>query len=695
MLKKIVNNYQFKVYSLLIVSVLLLAGCGTSMTDVEHIQKAKESQSTKDWNTAIIGFKNALRQNPDNAEARFLLGETYLLIRQGENAEKELRHALKRNFSNELLPVYLGKSLLYQGAFKKILDEVNTSNDYSKEINAKLLAVRGSAFLGLNNSEAALLAYQKALEQSENLSEALLGLAKLEIKKNSHAEAKSQLEHAIKADETNWEAWLIKGELAFSGADYVVAEQAFKTVSDRGYGILWKLQGRLGWVKALISQKQESRALSEVEALLKEFPAHPIPKFFRAQIAYDQGDFDTAKEQLLQVVKLFPGHNPSLLLLGAIDLSKNNLEQAENYLNRFIAASPDHIPALKLLAEIQMKRGQPKLAVEALSHALLQTPDDVQLLAMVGQAQFAAGDAKAAVSTYRQLTKKSPDSAVAWLHLGRMQLQQKSLSDARRSLQKALEIEPKLLLAASILVRLELFENRPDAALAVVKKLKKSAPDMIAANVLEGDLLMARQEFSTAAKVFQKAFNKEKNKPLALKTFIALNKSQQKETAIKMMEEWLKTDPNDMRGRFELASVYQKMAEYDLAQPHYEYILNENESNAFVLNDLAWLLHKKGDSKALEYAEKAAVLQPENGAVLDTLGWILVQKGEIDRGEKILQKALVLTPNIPEIRYHLAVALAKSGRTDDARKALQELINSPSSSAFSEIDKVKAFLEQL
>ncbi len=693
--KKKITNYQLNLHWLLIAGALLLAGCGPSMTDAEHIQQGKEYQSKSSWNAAIIEFKNALRQNPNNTEARFLLGETYLVIRQGENAEKELRHALKGNFPNELLPVYLGKALLYQNAFKKVLDEVSTSNDEPKEINAKLLAIRGDAFLGIGETESAHQAYQQALDQSEGLSEALLGLAKLEIRNNNRAEAKKQVDYAIKTNKTNWEAWLIKGNLAFNSADYIAAEQAFRTVSKDGDGTFWKLQGRLGLVKSLISQKQEDKALSEIEALLKEFPGHPVPKFFRAQIAYDRGEFDLAKEQLLQVVKLLPNHNPSLLLLGAIDLSKNNLEQAESYLSRFVATSPDHIPARKLLAEIQMKQGQPKLAAESLNHALQQAPKDRQLLAMVGQAQFAAGESEAAASIYRQLVEENPDSAVAWLHLGRIQLQQKSLSDARRSLNKALKIEPKLLSAASMLVRLELFENRPDAASAVVDKLKKSAPDMVAVNVLEGDLLMTLRKFSEAAKVFQKAFKKEKNGPLALKAFIALNQSSQQTRAIKLMTEWLKAAPDDMRGRFVLAGAYQKTGQYDLAQSHYEYILKANENNALVLNDFAWLLHEKGDVKALDYAEKAFKLQPENGAVMDTLGWILVQKGEIIRGEKILQQAVVLAPHIPDIRYHLAVALVKLGQTDDARKILKKLINSPSSRAFGDIDEAKALLEQL
>jgi Flp pilus assembly protein TadD len=59
--------------------------------------------------------------------------------------------------------------------------------------------------------------------------------------------------------------------------------------------------------------------------------------------------------------------------------------------------------------------------------------------------------------------------------------------------------------------------------------------------------------------------------------------------------------------------------------------------------------------------------------VLDTLGWLLLERGDVARALPLLQKAASLTPE-PGIRYHFAVALQKSGDKENARKTLLELL---------------------
>jgi len=79
------------------------------------------------------------------------------------------------------------------------------------------------------------------------------------------------------------------------------------------------------------------------------------------------------------------------------------------------------------------------------------------------------------------------------------------------------------------------------------------------------------------------------------------------------------------------------------------------------------------DPKAIEYAERAAKLAPGSAAVLDTLGVLLVEKGDRKRGIELIQRSASLAPNAPEIRLNLARALVKDGQKDAARKELETL----------------------
>ena len=86
-----------------------------------------------------------------------------------------------------------------------------------------------------------------------------------------------------------------------------------------------------------------------------------------------------------------------------------------------------------------------------------------------------------------------------------------------------------------------------------------------------------------------------------------------------------------------------------------------------------------GDERAEDLARRAYELRPDSGAVVDTLGWILVQKGDFENGIPLLRTAAELSNNRPDVRYHLAAALADSGDKDEARSILENLLKSAES----------------
>ena len=99
----------------------------------------------------------------------------------------------------------------------------------------------------------------------------------------------------------------------------------------------------------------------------------------------------------------------------------------------------------------------------------------------------------------------------------------------------------------------------------------------------------------------------------------------------------------------------------------------QQPNNPIWLNNLAWAASKTKDPKALEYAEQADRLRPNDPAIMDTLGVLLVEKGDTVRGVETLRKAVKLGPNRPDIRLNLAKSLIASGQKDAARKELDEL----------------------
>jgi tetratricopeptide (TPR) repeat protein len=87
------------------------------------------------------------------------------------------------------------------------------------------------------------------------------------------------------------------------------------------------------------------------------------------------------------------------------------------------------------------------------------------------------------------------------------------------------------------------------------------------------------------------------------------------------------------------------------------------------LNYLGFLWVDKGVflEKGLDLIKKAVALTPDDGAIVDSLGWAYFKLGQIALAQEHLEKAVLLTPNDPQIHDHLGDLYLKLGRVDEAR----------------------------
>jgi len=125
----------------------------------------------------------------------------------------------------------------------------------------------------------------------------------------------------------------------------------------------------------------------------------------------------------------------------------------------------------------------------------------------------------------------------------------------------------------------------------------------------------------------------------------------------------------------------------------FEDVLKREPGNPVALNNLAWTYQQEKDPRALATAQLALKASNNSPAVMDTVGWMMVEQGDTKGGLPLLQKAASLAPNALEIRYHLAVAMNKSGDKAGARKELTEVLSQ--NKPFGQIDDARALLKTL
>jgi Flp pilus assembly protein TadD len=112
-------------------------------------------------------------------------------------------------------------------------------------------------------------------------------------------------------------------------------------------------------------------------------------------------------------------------------------------------------------------------------------------------------------------------------------------------------------------------------------------------------------------------------------------------------------------------------------------VLERDPDHAAAMNFIGYLLAERG--KDLDEAERlvrrALELRPDTGSFLDSLGWILFQRGDYPRAVEVLEKAVALEPEEPVILEHLGDAYHRLSRPEEAvrawRGALEVLAHSP------------------
>lgn len=115
-------------------------------------------------------------------------------------------------------------------------------------------------------------------------------------------------------------------------------------------------------------------------------------------------------------------------------------------------------------------------------------------------------------------------------------------------------------------------------------------------------------------------------------------------------------------------SAYERSGKIGLAESIFERCLKLYPDAHEVLNYLAYMWAEKGIKldKALEYVLHALQLEPENGAYIDTLGWIYYQQKRYEDALKQLIKANERLPNDPTITDHIGDAYLALNKIDEA-----------------------------
>lgn len=461
-------------------------------------------------------------------------------------------------------------------------------------------------------------------------------------------------------------------------------------------------------IASYLRRNELDKALQAIKALQAKTPDDPATFSMLGRIYLAKKDIASARQNFEKALALNPAYAPAYATLAAIDIAENKPADARKRFETVLLTSPNNATALLALAKLTASTGgkpeevvaliskassgnpndiaprvalieyylanqETKKAVTSAQEALAAMPDKPELLLVAGQAQMLAGETNQALATYAKLATLQPTSPIPDMRMAEVQFATKNYEEAAKSLRKALTIKPDQLEAQRNLILTYLASGKQKDALLVARDVEKQRPKEATGYVLEGDIQASQKRWPEAVTAYRTGLKLAPSTELAIRLHKSLLAAQNNVEAEKTASDWIKAHPKDSGFRLHLGDVATARKDYPAAIQQYRSVIEQQPENALALNNLAWATGQTKSPKAIEYAEKANKLAPNQPAFMDTLAMLMAEKGETAGAIALLQKALEIAPQAAAIRLNLARVLISAGKKEEARSELDNL----------------------
>ncbi|MEM6488979.1 MAG: tetratricopeptide repeat protein [Pseudomonadota bacterium] len=235
-------------------------------------------------------------------------------------------------------------------------------------------------------------------------------------------------------------------------------------------------------------------------------------------------------------------------------------------------------------------------------------------------------------------------------------------------------LNPDLTDAKILLAQLLRREGQYPLAIAAFESVPRSAPEALGAQIGRAQALQADGQIEPAIIAMREVTARF---PRAVEAHTALG------DMLRQEERWVDaavaydsaitlTDPIERHHWvlfYQRGIAYERADQWDQAEADFRRALELEPDQPLVLNYLGYSLVelRRNLAEAQDMIEKAVEQRPEDGYIVDSLGWVLWRVGEFQEAVKHLERAVELRPVDPVINDHFGDALWMVGRRTEAR----------------------------
>ena len=487
---------------------------------------------------------------------------------------------------------------------------------------------------------AAAVFYQKALESDPGSAMLIDSALQMEASRANWPRADVLASELVKVEPTNRVAHVLLGITAFNAGRFADAEAHFKGGGTHPIGELTNVLAR-AWI--LQAQGRTDEALAVLDAPKLPDWAGTFVRYHRALLADLGGRASEARASYSRISK-----NDQRILRVALAYARHAASSGETKLAQSILSGyfervkgEGHPYARALLAEVEAGARTPLLVTSAAEGMAELFYGLGELLA--SEPVPAAGDPvtlRLGLVFLQFSLHLSPDATFPLLALAGAQEAAKRYGPAIDAYDRVPKGTP-LAVAIDISKALNLNQlERVDEAKTLLEDLARQHPRDIRPLEALGNILRAHKRYGEAVEFYGKA--------------IALIG---------------KAEARHWTFFYARGTCYERLKKLPQAEADLVRSLQLSAEQPLTLNYLGytWIDHNRHLQKGLKMIEKAVRLKPDDGYIVDSLGWAHYRLGNYDAAVKHLEQAVVLRPEDPTLNDHLGDAYWRVGREREAR----------------------------
>jgi len=383
---------------------------------------------------------------------------------------------------------------------------------------------------------------------------------------------------------------------------------------------------------------QRNVLLGRIDALLATNPQDLDLMVSRVLLLEKAGQREEALTQVRAARAIEPSNTRLVSMEAKLLLQLGREEEARNVYVKTIETFPQdqrlRLQYARLLTRTDLKEAQKQFGILA-----EQSPADSTVVFSLALIEYENNALDSSATHFEQLLALGERQSDAHYYLGRIAQRKNDNSGALKQFEQV-QSGDSYMMALKQRLAIYLAQHDIEGARAVLKEARERNPDeRIHLTILEADLLTELKRYNDARALLTDAINR---------------------------------NPDQYQLLYARSLVAEKLGDIKLLESDLRRILAKDPNNAMALNALGYSLADKTKrlDEAQQLVERAYELNPDDPAIMDSLGWVNYRLKNYDRAEKLLSQAFTQMPD-HEVAAHLGEVLWVKGDRDRAKQVWQ------------------------